>query len=142
MSLIKKLLNNTTLSNDICNLIAYKIYKSNYYNCINEYFIKLYGKNYRTKQYSCEECEVIIGTYDKVNIIVKKTNNDLEIYKTCDSCFIVEDKIGSYITSEIEDIDFDRDVKNRKLFGIKLSFGIRIGSELVIVIYQDLNIEN
>ena len=49
MSLIKKLLDTTTLSKDICNIISHKIYKSNYLKCINEYSLILNSlklKNY------------------------------------------------------------------------------------------------
>ena len=49
MSLIKKLLDTTTLSKDICNIISLKIYKSNYYNCIEEYLNKLYGEEHKKK---------------------------------------------------------------------------------------------
>lgn len=125
MSLIKKLFNYTSLSRDIVNIISTIIYKSNYLQCIREYFTKLYGNDHKNDIYKCGACDYI-GEWDEINIVCKIDNKEFTSIKLCDDCFLIENKTGNdvYTTRAIDDIDFLRDVKTSKIFGIKLPISI------------------
>ena len=117
MSLIKKLLDSTTLSTDICNIIMLKVYKSNYNNCIEEYSIKLYGEN---KVYYCDYCYKSIKKWETLNVSII---NKLKVSRTCIRCY-KNYLIEGYNIHGIDAIECKISVNNNKLFGIKLPFGI------------------
>jgi hypothetical protein len=104
MSLIKKLLDNTLLSTDICNIISLKIYKSNYNNCIEEYLIKLYGEN---------------KVYWNRFILIKINNRTCALSGFCIPKPNFDIDYNGFYSSKIRFIDFIRHLINNTIFNIK-----------------------